>query len=123
MNVFFDVQGTLLGGGAARPHVREVFEELSGRGHHLYIWSSGGESYARRAAEALGVSDLVRGCFSKSAPLPVRVDFAVDDHPAMVEPYGGYAVRPFRGDPDDAALLAVLQAVRRAAGERRSPGL
>ena len=81
MNVFFDVQGTLLASGVPRPHAREVFVELGSLGHDVYLWSSAGAGYATRAAQALGVEDLVLGCYSKHAPPPVSVDYVVDDFP------------------------------------------
>lgn len=116
MNVFFDVQGTLISGGMARPHVREVFQTLIDEGHHVYIWSSAGSGYARRAAESIGVDDLAFGYFSKADPPPVSVDFTVDDHPAMVGTFSdGHLIKPFDGDPEDGELLEVLREIRKAA--------
>ena len=112
MNVFFDVQGTLVCGGIPRPHARDVFAEIAAAGHDVYLWSSAGASYAASAAELLGVEDLVLGCFSKHAP-PVTVDYAVDDHPDLVERHGGYAISPFDGDPGDRDLWGVAEALRR----------
>jgi hypothetical protein len=94
MNVFFDVQGTLVCGGIPRPHVREVFAELAGAGHDVYLWSSSGAGFAFAAAELLGVEDLVFRCYSKFAPPPVTVDYTVDDHPDVVERLGGYIPSP-----------------------------
>ena len=116
MNVFFDVQGTLLSGGVPRPHAREVFVELCSLGHDLYLWSSAGAGYARAAAQTLGVEDLVLGCYPKHAPPPVSVDYVVDDFPDFAELHGGYAIAPFQGDGEDTELLRVVQALRRAAG-------
>jgi len=112
MNVFFDVQGTLISGGRPRPHAREVFLELAGMGHHVYLWSSAGSGYARAAAESLGVEDIVFGCFGKSIPPPVSVDFVVDDQPDFAEFHGGYAISPFDGDPDDDELRKVVERLR-----------
>lgn len=112
MNVFFDIQGTLISGGMGRPHAREVFAEIVELGYGIYLWSSAGSSYAEAAARTLGVEDLISGCYSKSGPLPVDVDFAVDDQPFLVDLHGGYAITPFTGDPDDTALLEVVQALR-----------
>jgi hypothetical protein len=111
MNVFFDVQGTLVSGGRPRPHTRDVFLRLGEMGHHVYLWSSGGSSYAASAARLLGVEDLVSGCFGKAGPRPVSVDFIVDDQPDLVEHYGGYTVSAFAGDPEDRELLDVLPAL------------
>ncbi len=123
MNVFFDVQGTLVSGGRPRPHTREVFRRLAETGHHVYLWSSGGNSYAASAARLLDVEDLVLGCFGKSVPPPVSVDFVVDDEPGMADRYGGYTVAAFAGDPDDRELLGVPGAVEASDPERSAwPG-
>ena len=113
MNVFFDVQGTLISGGRPRPHTREVFLELTESGHHLYLWSSAGSGYARAAAKSLGIEDLVFGYFGKSSPLPISVDFVVDDQPDFVELRSGYAIPPFDGDPNDRELWNVVERLRR----------
>lgn len=110
MNVFFDVQGTLVAGGEPRPHARQVLEEISSRGHAVYLWSSAGEHYAARAARLLGVEDIVSGYCSKSAP-SAPVHFAVDDYPEPVEYYGGYQIAPFSGDPGDRELWKVVEAM------------
>lgn len=115
MNVFFDVQGTLISHGRARPNSREVFLTLIDEGHHVYVWSSGGSAYAKRAAEFLEVDDLAFGYFSKSEPPPVSVDFMVDDHPAMLSTVrDGYLIKPFDGDPEDIELLKALREIRKA---------
>ena len=44
MNVFFDVQGTLLAGSIPRPGVREVFLDLAALGDDVHVWSSAGAS-------------------------------------------------------------------------------
>jgi hypothetical protein len=111
VNVFFDVQGTLVSGGRPRPHAREVFGRLAEMGHHVYLWSSGGNSYAASAARLLDVEDLVLGCFAKSSPPPVSVDFVVDDDPGMADRYGGYTVAVFAGAPEDRGLMGVPGAV------------
>ena len=112
MNVFFDVLGTLLtDDGVPRPHAREVFQELDGMGHEVYLWSSGGDAYAAEAAEVLGVRDLVAGCFDKRGEPEVGVDFAVDDDASFTGSRGGLRVEPFGGDPHDDELLKVPGAV------------
>ncbi len=113
MNVFFDVQGTLISGGVPRPHAREVFQEIESSGHHVYLWSSAGSSYCAQAAQLLDLEDVAYGYFSKSDSLPVTVDFAVDDQPHLVEEYGGYEITPFQGDPEDTELWKVAEAIGR----------
>ena len=109
MNVFFDVQGTLVCGGTPRPHAREVFTELTDAGHDVYLWSSAGAGYASSAAELLEIEDLVLGCYSKFSPPPVTVDYAVDDQSEVVDCYGGYAIAPFDGDPEDRELWNIAE--------------
>src|SRR5215207_4781177 len=103
MNIFFDVQGTLLTeDNDPRPHVREIFLKLSDMGHHVYLWSTAGDGYAAHAARVLGVDDVVRGCFGKrSVPEDITVDFVVDDQASWVEEHGGFLVKAYdRCEPD-----------------------
>ena len=118
MNVFFDVLDTLVAeNGTPRPHSREVFLELTGMDHDVYVWSSGGDGYAARAARVLGVEDVVKGyCLKRHPPEGVTVDYAVDDDEGMVEEYGGQVVSAYRGDPWDTELLGVVEAVSRVSG-------
>ena len=114
MNVFFDVQGTLLTmEEAPRPRAREAFLMLKDQGHDLYLWSSGGAGYAAKAAELLGVADLVSGCLDKRQEPDVPVEFAVDDDEAVDEAQGGYLIAAFDGDPWDEELLRAAEAVGR----------
>jgi hypothetical protein len=120
VNVFFDVQGTLISGGRPRPLARDVFAALVDEGHHVYLWSTAGPSYARSAAKILGVEDLIVGYYGKHDHLPVTVDFVVYDRPGMAERYGGYTVSAFTGDPEDRELLSVPEAVEATEPEERS---
>jgi hypothetical protein len=112
VNVFFDVQGTLVSGGRPRPHARDVFLELTRMGHHVYLWSTGGAGYARQAAKVLEVEDVVFDFYSKHAIIPVTVDFVVDDHADFADHHGGHAIPPFDGDPEDAELWKVVEALK-----------
>jgi hypothetical protein len=118
VNVFFDVLDTLLtGDDHPRPHAREAFLRLREAGHEVYLWSSGGAGYAAGAAEVLGVTDLISGCFGKRSEPDVEVDFAVDDDAGVVESYGGYHVEPFGGDSDDEELLRAVEVAVDASGD------
>ena len=68
-----------------------------------------GAGYASSAAELLGVENLVLGCYSKSAPPPVTADYAVDDHPDVVDRYGGHAIAAFDGDSEDRELWKLAE--------------
>jgi hypothetical protein len=122
MNVFFDVQGTLLTmEEAPRPCAREAFLRLKEQGHDLYLWSSGGAGYAATAADLLGVADLVEGCLDKRQEPEVPVAFAVDDDAGVVEAHGGHRIKPFDGDPWDEELLRAAEAVDGASGRGATP--
>lgn len=114
MNLFFDIQGTLLDkDGNPRPHAREVLLRLAGLGHGVYLWSTAGEGYAAQAAWTLGVDDVVGGCcLKRHPPEGITVDYVVDDDEVVVEEYGGYLVGPYGGDPWDGELLGVFDAVQ-----------
>jgi hypothetical protein len=132
LNIFFDVDGTILGDdGTLRPHTHSVFERLVSSGHAIYIWSGAG----LRTAEirAAGLERWVSGVYRKPLfefiagltenRIPIRPDFVVDDYPVIVEHFGGLRVKHYDGAaaPDD-ELLAVLALVAAAAGERPVPG-
>jgi hypothetical protein len=111
VNVFFDVLNTLLTEDEVpRPRPREALLILKKKGHDLYLWSSSGAGYAATAADLLGVTDLVSGCFGKRREPGVPVNFVVDDDRSMVEAHGGYRIMPFDGDPKDEELMRVTQA-------------
>jgi len=106
VNIFFDVDETLLGyDGALRPGTRCVFERLVSDGHRVYIWSGMGirTSEVHRA----GLGDLVSGVYQKPLiefkagltrlGIPVVPDFVIDDYPEIVRFFGGLCIRPYHG--------------------------
>jgi hypothetical protein len=112
MNIFFDMDYTLLGvDGSLRPGAREVMERLSGDGHALYIWSGNGIRWLE--VRRHGLEHLVSDCFEK--PMDgyadavellgpqTRPDLVVDDHLEVPAALGGVWVRPyyFRDEADD----------------------
>ena len=101
----------MISGGVPRPEARAVFQELESLGHHVYLWSSGGSAYCAQAAELLELEDIAYGYFNKSGPVPVTVDFAVDDQPHLVEEHGGYRITPFDGNPNDKDLWEVVRTI------------
>lgn len=102
-----------------RPQIREVFQEIRQRGHDIYIWSTGGSSYAVAAAQFLQVEDLVSGYYNKYELPPIQVDCAVDDQPHLTELFNSYEIAKFNGDPDDKELWNVLRVIEEL--EREDP--
>ena len=108
----FDVDGCLvdsLTGMSLRPGAREILEHLAGR-TRVYLWSAGGDDYARDRAGQFGVDHLVSGYFSKetrdadgcylTTHLPVSRGAAVfvDDRPEdLAAPLDVLAVSPYLG--------------------------
>ena len=121
MNVFFDVDGTIIADdGSLRPHVREVFKKLKEAGHNIYVWSGVGVRWEIVRANKL--DEFVSDCFLKPlsdhknglGQLGVKVhpDFCVDDYGSVVQPFGGMAVKPyFFHDERDTEMLKVLDAI------------
>jgi predicted HAD superfamily phosphohydrolase YqeG len=68
--VFVDVDDTLVRSAGTKrvpiPHVVEHVRELWRAGAALYLWSRGGEEYARAAAAELDLAD----CFEAFLPKP-----------------------------------------------------
>ncbi len=105
MNIFFDMDYTIVGGvdGSLRPGTLEVFEELVGLGHDLYIWSGVGVRWGevRRA----GLEPFIKGVYCKPLSefseglerfgIPVVPDFVIDDHLGIVRHFGGYRIKEY----------------------------
>ena len=130
MNVFFDVDFTILGadGHSLRPLTREVFARLRNDGHAVYVWSGEGERWAVVRRHELG--DLVDGVYGKPLHhyrarlaefnVPVVPDFVVDDYLDIVRCFGGICIPEYQGvhylgtpgGGGDTALEEVYQAIR-----------
>ncbi len=121
MNIFFDVDHTLIdSGNRLRPGVRELFERLTADGHRLYLWSGIGERL--EVLEQHGLAPYVAACYVKPlyqhrrmlGPLGIGVnpDFTVDDHPDLPAVFGGVVVRHFLiYDADDREMERVYAMV------------
>jgi hypothetical protein len=129
MNVFFDVDQTILGtDGTLRPLVREVFEKLVEEGHRIFVWSGmrTGDVVRAEVVERHALAVYVTDCFRK--PLfdyrqqwlrtgsEVQPDFCVDDYPEIVEAFGGVLVKPYVSARADADLERVYQAIKARSG-------
>jgi FMN phosphatase YigB (HAD superfamily) len=131
----FDVDGCLvdsLTGTSLRPGAREILEHLAGR-TRVYLWSAGGDDYARDRAGQFAVDHLVSGYFSKEARdpdgfyltthLPVCRGAAVfvDDRPEdLAAQLDVLAVSPYLAeDPHDRGLEQVARRAGLSASPRR----
>lgn len=112
MNIFFDVDYTLMGAdGSLRHRAEEVFRQLLDDGHEIYIWSGAGNR--TQDIKRLGLEDYVSKVFLKPIEdfengmetygVDVRPEFIIDDHPEIVKNFGGFLCRPyyFRNAKDD----------------------
>lgn len=70
--IYVDVDDTLIRSAGSKriplPGVVAAVRELFDQGAELYLWSSGGADYAKRAASELGIE----GCFVAFLPKPHR---------------------------------------------------
>jgi hypothetical protein len=123
MNIFFDVDSTILGiDGTLRPWTRQVFTELRDGGHELFIWS--GRGVRTSDLHHVGLTALVSGVYEKpvydfSARLaelgvPLVPDMVIDDAGGIVAHFGGLCVMPYatwHQDSNDDELLIVPDVV------------
>ncbi len=104
MNIFFDMDYTLLGwDNTLRPNTREVMQRLKDDGHTLYVWSGVGIRWAEVREHKL--EPFITDCFRKPitdfvgaverANLPVKPDFVIDDYPDVPTALGGMFVQPY----------------------------
>jgi len=123
MNIFFDMDQTLLGlDETLRPKAREVMQRLKDDGHTLYVWSGMGIRWAEVHSHKL--DELITDCFikptynyaqaTKEAGLPVMPDLVIDDIPEVSRALGGAWVEPYRfhfHSPDDNDMERVYQII------------
>ena len=101
MNIFFDVDQTIISSANdLRPGVLELFEGLKRDGHAIYLWSGLGPRDEIVAMHNLRT--YISGCYEKPLTrydellkplgIPVRPDYAIDDHEGLVLHFGGTLV-------------------------------
>ena len=125
MNIFFDVDETILGyDGSLRPLVKTLFENLVGEGHKVYVWSGvrTGDTVRVEVVERHGLQTYVSACYQKPlfdyreqwrrSGIEVQVDFCVDDYPDIVEAFGGILVKPYYREMPDSDLERVHAAIK-----------
>ncbi len=104
MNIFFDMDYTLLGlDGTLRPNSREVMQRLKDDGHMIYVWSGNGIRWPE--VRKFGLETLVTDCFVKpledlldsveKMKVPVTPDFVIDDYQEVPAALGGVWVSPY----------------------------
>jgi hypothetical protein len=126
MQIFFDVDYTILGGRdlSLRPGTHEVFTRLREDGHDVHVWSGEGERWG--VVRNHGLEHLVSGVYGKPLHdyrarleefrVPVVPDFVIDDYPGIVRCFGGmyipeYFGRPRNGDAEDTEFEAVYEMI------------
>jgi hypothetical protein len=123
MNIFFDVDSTILGiDGTLRPWTRQVFTGLRDAGHELFIWS--GRGVRTSDIQYVGLTALVSGIYEKPVfdftarlaqlGVPMIPDMVIDDAGGIVAHFGGLCVMPYatrHQDSNDDELLIVPDVV------------
>jgi hypothetical protein len=104
MNIFFDVDHTMIGeDNTLRPGVKDTLKALQRGRHILFAWS--GDSLRTGTVEEHGLGQYFSGVFRKptsnyvevARALSVEVEFVVDDYPQAVRVFGGVCVGPYFG--------------------------
>ena len=104
MNIFFDVDQTILGmDNSLRPGTKETMSSLIDGGHRVYIWS--GMGVRKEVVKRHKLGHLISGIYHKplhdyhqrleELGVPMTPDFVVDDDPEVVTAFGGVWVPPF----------------------------
>jgi hypothetical protein len=140
VNIFFDVDSTILGiDGTLRPWTLQVFTELRDAGHDLYVWS--GRGVRTSDVDYVGLTPLVSGIYEKPVfdftarlaelGVPMVPDMVIDDAGGIVTHFGGLCILPYatwHQDSHDEELLIVPPVVefyerngRRRPGDSRVP--
>ena len=127
MNIFFDVDETIMGyDGSLRPLVHETFRALIDDGHRIYIWSGvrTAEMVRAEVIDRHGLHAYVTDCFTKPRwdyraqwqrwGMQVEPDFIVDDYPEIVEVFGGILIKPYPQARHDTDLERVYAAIKAA---------
>ena len=124
MNVFFDVDYTLISyGGALRPHVKDVFQALVDDGHRIYIWS--GVGLRHQVIQFHGLSEFVSGVYMKPLEdhhraleklgVEVEPEFVIDDHKQVVDAFGGmHSVPYWYASAEDTEMLRAYSMIKEA---------
>ena len=112
MNIFFDVDYTILGlDDSLRPGTRETFQRLIDDGHKIYIWSGLGKRW--EVVKKHNLEEFTSGVYEKplhhflerlpELGVPLMPDFIIDDYPEVVAAFGGVWVPPyfFKRSPDE----------------------
>ena len=127
MNIFFDVDETILGyDGSLRPLVKQTFQALIDDGHRIFVWSGvrTADTVRTEVVERYELGPYVTGCYQKPrfdyveqwqrTGSEVQPDFCVDDYPEVVEAFGGVLITPYSQARPDADLERVYAAIRTA---------
>ena len=104
MNIFFDVDYTILGlDNTLRPGTKEVMEKLIKDGHSIYVWSGQGKRW--EVIKKHKLKPFVSGVYEKplhnyferleELGVDVMPDFVLDDYPEVVAAFGGVWMPPY----------------------------
>lgn len=108
MNILFDIGGTVLGlvDNSLRPGVKELLENLRGKGHRVDFWTGGSGRQVmeyRRVFRENGVEGKI---YSKLQPLPFTPDLCIDDSDSE-ESVRTIIVKPYLGEDWEASRIKI----------------
>ena len=122
MNIFFDVDYTILGvDNSLRPGTGETFTKLVEDGHRVYVWSGSGLRWPVVRDNKL--EEYVSGVYNKPTfqyqerleelGVDVLPEFVIDDYPEIVTVFGGVWVPPhfYKGNLEDDQMERIYRIV------------
>ena len=121
MNIFFDVDYTILGmDDTLRPGTRGTFQRLLDDDHRIYIWSGLGRRWD--VVRKHDLEKFTSGVYEKpihhflerleELGVPLIPDFVIDDYPEIVAAFGGVWVPPyFFNRPGDGQMERIYEII------------
>ena len=122
MNIFFDVDYTILGvDNSLRPGTGKTFAKLVEDGHLVYVWSGSGLRWP--VVRGNNLEGYVSGVYNKPTfhyqerleelGVDVPPEFVIDDYPEIVSVFGGVWVPPhfYKGNEQDDQMERIYRIV------------
>ena len=134
MNIFFDVDGTIVHwvGDEAflRKGVRQALSAIRDDGHTIFLWSGVGKRW--EIVNRFALHPWITGCYCKPKFDPaarlaefgvdINPDFVIDDYPEIVADFEGVVIGTFVEGEAGEEFARVITAIRDSESRRKEQG-